>query len=1365
MTTQYRAVRPIPSSLPVKARNELCLDHLTSFCQHGDQCFRNHEICLVQEDNERSAAISNSAPNLLCFGDRIDNDLENPSIDGPGELSTLGPRHDNDRISIHGIRILPTTDEILCLRSPYIPHKDSLIPADTTEQRRRLLDLQFRQLRFDNTESIIDICYHAIQRCIIRPDGNSSGSLDNRNETAQGNQYFLYHDIRFMELDTSERKGVTVPVSFTCPPALRGAQLDRNGRLEKGMLAALIGIDRNRFTLSVTFMEIVSKRSTSVMKLRTGHELRASVTLSFTDENNDDSVRRILYNACGLLSDDLILVEFPKVLLAGFQWCLKRLQKLHAMTEDFAFASQLAGDHKDINTLNGPPAYALTPDFSYDFKILRSDAYSKGGTAFSFRPQETSDGKESKAVLQRLKDETTMDEGQAQSLCESLSRRLAFTQGPPGTGKTYLGVALTKVLLASRPAHDPRPILVVCVTNHALDSFLGDLRSQGIAKFARLGRGSKEEWTQAHDIFTLARNTRLSQSERQNRKLASARCDDLYADCMSLAQCVVRTSAEDRNSNITADIRRAHIHDDCDINKSIKGAQESDDDGSFNDSGNFDLCDEPDVPDEPSEHELSQGTVATGLWVKDCDDEVTQQPRGLQEPQHPSTSGESQITGQGDSLHEPSNADVDTTWVAVRDYLEHYHPLIYNSFVQLERSRDSTVSVARLSRRARGFAFDFWLHGGDLDDIQQLLDHFDSMLGRNKLPMGQDQQERYSALCFKLAQSIADNAKLAANNRLDAQRGSDIWSLGIQERRLLVQSWLHKIGPRATPDKLAELQRRYLSAVSARRELSRPSDARCLLDQDVIGITTTGCARDWDLLRNVGIQTVICEEAGEVLEAESLCTLFPSIEHAIFIGDPEQLRPQVREQVMSLEVSPEYRLDESLFERLTAPHGILVPLQMSHLNVQRRMHPEISELVRRTLYPNLIDHSSTNTHPEVAGLADRVFWFDHNHPEDVVGDKSCSNAFEVDMTCALVEYLIDTNEYDLRDIAVLTPYNGQLAALQKRLRKTCKVWLSQADKDNLVEMGLLPPEQSQVPGQVELAMSDMLRVATIDNFQGEEAKVVILSTVRSNQDNKVGFLKTTNRVNVGCSRAREGFYIVGNASLMRQVDIWNTIVTHLQKRSLIGRAFKTRCHRHPYISQYVHTPGHFAKVAPCPAKCGAILPCGHNCDYPCHGPLLHERLICLRPVVRHYEDCAHELSCLCGEPKRDCRVCEELPSNHLDDAATHNSAENDRPLVKIEKDEMPSSGPSSQIHTPLLVDSILTSIGQTMHTLERDVHRGEVELTTSRKAFHSMLFDSPLSGKINEMRIRERAGTFDQIWEHVDHFMGESSEPQETYQC
>lgn len=55
-------------------------------------------------------------------------------------------------------------------------------------------------------------------------------------------------------------------------------------------------------------------------------------------------------------------------------------------------------------------------------------------------------------------------------------------------------------------------------------------------------------------------------------------------------------------------------------------------------------------------------------------------------------------------------------------------------------------------------------------------------------------------------------------------------------------------------------------------------------------MTTTACAMHWSNLKKLGLQVVICEEAGEVMEAQSLCTLFPSVEHAISIGDPLQLR-------------------------------------------------------------------------------------------------------------------------------------------------------------------------------------------------------------------------------------------------------------------------------------------------------------------------------------------------------------------------------------------------------------------------------------------------------------------------------------------
>jgi superfamily II DNA or RNA helicase len=84
-----------------------------------------------------------------------------------------------------------------------------------------------------------------------------------------------------------------------------------------------------------------------------------------------------------------------------------------------------------------------------------------------------------------------------------LSQELAMIQGPPGTGKSYVGVELIKTLLANtmstpaatslrrQPSAQPvvGPILIVCLTNHALDQFLEALHAAGITGIVRVGTG------------------------------------------------------------------------------------------------------------------------------------------------------------------------------------------------------------------------------------------------------------------------------------------------------------------------------------------------------------------------------------------------------------------------------------------------------------------------------------------------------------------------------------------------------------------------------------------------------------------------------------------------------------------------------------------------------------------------------------------------------------------------------------------------------------------------------------------------------------------------------------------------------------
>lgn len=167
----------------------------------------------------------------------------------------------------------------------------------------------------------------------------------------------------------------------------------------------------------------------------------------------------------------------------------------------------------------------------------------------------------------------------------------------------------------------------------------------------------------------------------------------------------------------------------------------------------------------------------------------------------------------------------------------------------------------------------------------------------------------------------------------------------------------------------------------------------------------------------------------------------------------------------------------------------------------------ISALIRRTLYPNLEDASKVLTYPVVAGMKKRLFWLDHSWPEagaetDELVATSKSNDFEVEMT----------GEYQSQEIAVLTPYLGQLFKLRVRLSNQFEIVMDDRDADALEKADM--ETEGWLPSAKEAQKASLLRtlkVATVDNFQGEEAKIVIVSLVRSNRENKCGFLKTHNR--------------------------------------------------------------------------------------------------------------------------------------------------------------------------------------------------------------------------------------------------------------
>jgi hypothetical protein len=320
------------------------------------------------------------------------------------------------------------------------------------------------------------------------------------------------------------------------------------------------------------------------------------------------------------------------------------------------------------------------------------------------------------------------------------------------------------------------------------------------------------------------------------------------------------------------------------------------------------------------------------------------------------------------------------------------------------------------------------------------------------------------------------------------------------ERRHLHSYWLRQIR-KPIVDEIVDMYEDRVKIREKRDKIRREVDLRCLNEAKVIGVTTTGLARNLALLQKLRSKVMLCEEAGEVLESHTLTALLPSVEHAILIGDHQQLRPQIQNYELQ-STNPrgeQYSLDVSLFERLVDPkHPGDARLPFSVLETQRRMHPSISNLIRGTLYPQLKDSENVANYPEVVGFRKRLFWLHHENLEAGASHEdplstSHSNQFEIDMLTVLVTHLVRQGVYGPEDIAVITPYLGQLFKIRKKLSNMFEITLNDRDVADLEELdedmaGQPGPASHSTAAHVQhqpvqkTALLKSIRIATVDNF-------------------------------------------------------------------------------------------------------------------------------------------------------------------------------------------------------------------------------------------------------------------------------------------
>uniref|UniRef100_A0A0E0KUC3 DNA2/NAM7 helicase-like C-terminal domain-containing protein n=1 Tax=Oryza punctata TaxID=4537 RepID=A0A0E0KUC3_ORYPU len=269
------------------------------------------------------------------------------------------------------------------------------------------------------------------------------------------------------------------------------------------------------------------------------------------------------------------------------------------------------------------------------------------------------------------------------------------------------------------------------------------------------------------------------------------------------------------------------------------------------------------------------------------------------------------------------------------------------------------------------------------------------------------------------------------------------------------------------------------------------------------------------------LEMLIVDEAAQLKECETLIPLqLPGITQAVFIGDEYQLPALVKSKI-----ADNACFGRSVFERLS-----LLGYSKHLLNVQYRMHPEISRFPVATFYDGKISDGPnvTSKNYERRFLASKIFGpysfinVDRGHGTTEKHGRSLKNTIEVATVLRIVQRLFkeSVSTQSKLSVGVVSPYNAQVKAIQEKVGKSYNMY------DGF-----------------------SVKVKSVDGFQGAEEDIIIISTVRSNGAGSVGFITNLQRTNVALTRAKHCLWIVGNGTtLSNSKSIWQKMIKDAQDR-------------------------------------------------------------------------------------------------------------------------------------------------------------------------------------------------------------------------
>lgn len=283
-------------------------------------------------------------------------------------------------------------------------------------------------------------------------------------------------------------------------------------------------------------------------------------------------------------------------------------------------------------------------------------------------------------------------------------------------------------------------------------------------------------------------------------------------------------------------------------------------------------------------------------------------------------------------------------------------------------------------------------------------------------------------------------------------------------------------------------------------------------------ILSTNSSAALEAIEKTKFNIAIVDEASQATIPSVLIPIAKA-QKFVLAGDHKQLPPTIIS-------SKAHELEDTLFEELINKY----PDKSALLNTQYRMNQLLMEFPNSEFYNSKLDSAETVkdivitdiieenklSETEKVKIEDQLLSdkqplifvdtskIDKNGEKKLKDSKSIINLAEAETTLEIVDFYQKLG-IDGKDIGIISPYADQVSLLKNKTD---------------------------------------VEVKTVDGFQGREKEIIIISTVRSNDKGKIGFLSDLRRLNVALTRAKRKLIIIGNKETLKTNPTYERLIEY-----------------------------------------------------------------------------------------------------------------------------------------------------------------------------------------------------------------------------